>query len=1019
MASHNLKKDSPLDPAGTPTSRRFSRSRFPHGNVSIPVTNDAHSHIQIAPAPRESSSQDEKQEEPVPVFQRLSYSSDVEGMRLSANLWKVQQERFLSNLKQDEVNAAVPPSLGASKDGTTFAAKARQAELNAARNKQAQLAAAKRKEADEEQQKLLQIEEEREADLASKSQATLSKYVILKRKHQRKGSSKTLRLPEIPPKVVDENKQQISSPTHSAQPSDSQHQPTSTAGLDEQPGQSLTADKGIISQTRTSEPHSPVLPPADPLTFSSLSKLAASTSTPSQAEQKAKQVPITDSTLSESTTMPRGRKGLTFATPVTPTSSSHQQAYGSNSGNRQRSDVFRDNPATGPVSRVSSLNPTHQPFLPRAMMGENITPTHFGADRSYPGMQRQSMDDPFSVPRDDQHGREMAFARENPYLHSSHGIYGSASGYANENEPPRHSIYGQQAYAQQSSQPQASSFTQHPLQERRSAYNMSFPATSAFTRENAYEDEDPFYQQQGSIGRSSNYARAAPSMPPSAVRGTPTSDPRLRMLHSVLDEQQLQVFYASDHEVQQEFLNHHFGPLQQSRNLYGSDPHLQQNCSSAINPQQAMMSSQFSDNTPGKFPPGLVAHAHARQGSQPYPTSFPHAAPNTRFDPGDNKRDKMLQNLGEAIEISKAHGDLSGTPRTVLHDPLAHTPKKTISADASSATPNPMNTNIQQTHTQAEPSTASGSTQSTVRPPSAAKQANVSQVETKLPSIENLVLTTQPQDKATPAANEQGPTMSGSTRKDKKKSKKKNKKATVDKTGGLRLPSGEPVKYTATEHPIPHGGFADFTTPYNVTFFDKPEDYHPGKNFSPENPVNVAVHEMAAKSMEGDRLPNMSQDGLAGAAEWFHSAQRFSAVNRMAKEMDAREAASRPQPAPIGHERASGQLSAATTVPSRDIMTNPTAQDAKDVFAGMLANLKGYADGSEVGDYFTRWGAPPDWAIDKSKDGNKSFFGGGFDAAPQRVARDPRYQQTRTSDGRPTYFEDPAGGRRGRQWGMP
>ncbi|KAL1644240.1 hypothetical protein SLS58_004520 [Diplodia intermedia] len=43
-------------------------------------------------------------------------------------------------------------------------------------------------------------------------------------------------------------------------------------------------------------------------------------------------------------------------------------------------------------------------------------------------------------------------------------------------------------------------------------------------------------------------------------------------------------------------------------------------------------------------------------------------------------------------------------------------------------------------------------------------------------------------------------------------------------------------------------------------------------------------------------------------------------------------------------------------------------------------------------DYFSRFAPPPEWAIDRSRDGDKSFFGEDWGETPRRIGRDPRFQ---------------------------
>lgn len=56
-------------------------------------------------------------------------------------------------------------------------------------------------------------------------------------------------------------------------------------------------------------------------------------------------------------------------------------------------------------------------------------------------------------------------------------------------------------------------------------------------------------------------------------------------------------------------------------------------------------------------------------------------------------------------------------------------------------------------------------------------------------------------------------------------------------------------------------------------------------------------------------------------------------------------------------------------------------------------------------DYFARFAPPPEWAIDRSRDGDKSFFGEDWGETPRRIGRDPRYKPT-FGQSRYTLFEE-------------
>ncbi|GME27562.1 ubiquitin homeostasis protein lub1 [Neofusicoccum parvum] len=62
-------------------------------------------------------------------------------------------------------------------------------------------------------------------------------------------------------------------------------------------------------------------------------------------------------------------------------------------------------------------------------------------------------------------------------------------------------------------------------------------------------------------------------------------------------------------------------------------------------------------------------------------------------------------------------------------------------------------------------------------------------------------------------------------------------------------------------------------------------------------------------------------------------------------------------------------------------------------------------DADKAPDYFRRFSPPPEWAIDRSRDGHKSYFGEDWGEAPRRIGRDPRFQPT-FGQARFTLFED-------------
>ena len=59
----------------------------------------------------------------------------------------------------------------------------------------------------------------------------------------------------------------------------------------------------------------------------------------------------------------------------------------------------------------------------------------------------------------------------------------------------------------------------------------------------------------------------------------------------------------------------------------------------------------------------------------------------------------------------------------------------------------------------------------------------------------------------------------------------------------------------------------------------------------------------------------------------------------------------------------------------------------------MYENLSSYVQGpiEKRRDYFSQWSKPPEWCIDRSENGNNSFYDNDWGTPPARVGRDPRY----------------------------
>lgn len=231
------------------------------------------------------------------------------------------------------------------------------------------------------------------------------------------------------------------------------------------------------------------------------------------------------------------------------------------------------------------------------------------------------------------------------------------------------------------------------------------------------------------------------------------------------------------------------------------------------------------------------------------------------------------------------------------------------------------------------------------------------------------------------------------------------------------------VKRTATGHPLPHGSFTNYNTP-NGTYLEGTWEE------SPEPSRGQAASNAMSQSLERRRRED--EASLARSVAWFqangfpYDHEMRAVMTEMQRRDEEQLAGDRAQGAgkakelqkPIGYERAvAAAARAAANKPvdtssggTYDLMKDPRPQDAMMLMSGTIANLSGYADGTHVGPPFAVWSRPAEHAIDNSFDGNKSLFDKHWGSPPARVGRDPRYQQTMTTDGRATYFEDPARG---------
>ncbi|KAI7501372.1 hypothetical protein KC367_g2931 [Hortaea werneckii] len=97
--------------------------------------------------------------------------------------------------------------------------------------------------------------------------------------------------------------------------------------------------------------------------------------------------------------------------------------------------------------------------------------------------------------------------------------------------------------------------------------------------------------------------------------------------------------------------------------------------------------------------------------------------------------------------------------------------------------------------------------------------------------------------------------------------------------------------------------------------------------------------------------------------------------------------------APLDLSSSNEDASASGPSLSRDSMTR--------MLIPVLENLSYYVEGPVAErDYFSRWAEPPEWAIDHSPSGNKSFYDKeAWGQPPVRIGRDPRYRPLRVESG--------------------
>lgn len=931
----------------------------------------------------------------------------------------------------------LPQTLASQTDGRSYAAKARAAEWKATRAGQKRLAG----EGDEDDGSW------REGSPPSVLGVPLGQWMTLKRHVRGRRGSKSPSLAEKQPPASDESSPrqdhhpQLGQSTNNLLAQYEKTAATVAVEQEEVPKRKRRSPRRAPRHPSTSFP--PLVPHLDPPIHLSLPEHTLSPTKLSDCDRDT--WPLNDSTdwnVVDPTKMPPKKnvgKGLSPATPSSETRrrapKAARQASGRTLGDDNiESNVFHTHTTTGPVLPTdTSSHPSSQQSSKQRM------PSHHsqGTSTSYPTASAPRIsviEDPFQ----DQSG-QMAndfFTGSDAYYPSNmvyQPAYGQQYGYPPQGEYDQQTQYAQtsfdpqSAYGQQSvyesAQGQAAYPLQHNLDAQQSAYQQ--------TQHNRHHDQ--MAQPQPSYPLP-DYSRSHNSrtLPP-AVKGTPGYDVRLALLHSRANETFLRQFYSWREQSRQGFLSHHFGPAE-AESITDQDKSHVQGSTPAQSTQDMVRRSQQA---------AMIRHV---RDPSPY-TGFGAA----------NKKDMLFQHLEKVAEAAK--GQEAGSARTVLYDPVAqhHVNRSTSTVTASTAKPQgtiaqaldvhhmqssqPLSTSYHEdllTTSEAMPSTrAVGGDVSSSYHTALSNSHGSFQTAPSHASIANAVGGIQQPDALARLFDRvkrvhdniqagrhpyDGSILPGQPEVINEAQKHSQNHPISDTT---TPPQQVEPKYTASGHPIPHGGFGDFVTPYNKNFMGKWSDYP--EPFASQASENARHDLLTKKELRAKKDEGVLEQGCA----WFREAssgndQSIEAVATKLKALSAQVSANdfssksdaakaKPLPTPIGHERAAAataaKKAAETTI---DLMKNPTAKDGIDLMSGTIANLAGYASGKEVGGHFANWTRPAEHAIHKSLDGNKSMFDKNWGTPPARVGRDPRYQQTMTNDGRATYFEDPVRGK-GRQ----
>ena len=131
--------------------------------------------------------------------------------------------------------------------------------------------------------------------------------------------------------------------------------------------------------------------------------------------------------------------------------------------------------------------------------------------------------------------------------------------------------------------------------------------------------------------------------------------------------------------------------------------------------------------------------------------------------------------------------------------------------------------------------------------------------------------------------------------------------------------------------------------------------------------------------------------------EWLWSGNKFSRQEDFHQRIMATDAT------PNRRKHSSTASTRPIAPPTRSQPAPSTAQPSSNpntntlttrLLVPVLENLASYVQGpiKKRRDYFCQWVKAPDWALDRSANGNESFFDSEWGQPPERLGRDPRYQ---------------------------